>query len=436
MRRATLAEISEKLSKNELVAEIVEWLRLHRLLIENNEELVFSSTAYLLVAEIGRKLQKRRDELGLSQEAVASELRKWSDSQFLPASSMYLSRTENGKRLPTPADVIQLVVIMAEHECRKTQHPVSATVTQLLHSLFGPLDTERLRLCNQMLELCSLVYSVGMHIHNKYWLYRDEIEVTSKPGESITTVADEESFQQLSKGLADGSFGRVISIGEEKWKWPPKSLKVGDRVSVIDGIDSTFSFKHGIPLWTIPVAIGVWDGERLIPEISAVFNPPTGELYFAGRGLGAYMRTGNDLASAIPLRVSDVENLWEASVGTHLSATERSRTERFIASGLLAAIATHVPRTVMHVAGHLSLCWVASGRLAAFANPTTNAWDVFQSTLIIREAASADPRKGIIRDFDNPRREWTMSSKGVLACANSSIFAALSALILDRWSES
>lgn len=150
---------------------------------------------------------------------------------------------------------------------------------------------------------------------------------------------------------------------------------------IIDPIDGTVNFAHGIPLNC--VSIGVEHEGEII--LAAVFNPHLNEFYFAEKSKGA---TLNDK----PIRVSNETATINACLVTGFPYTYINMPngpleifERFIRKG--------VPVRRLGSAA-IDLCWVAAGRMDGFYEHKLEAWDSAAGYLIVEEAG------GKVTDFE------------------------------------
>lgn len=142
---------------------------------------------------------------------------------------------------------------------------------------------------------------------------------------------------------------------------------------IIDPIDGTVNFAHGIPICC--VSIGLTHNDELI--LGAVYNPMMNEFFFAEKGKGA---TLND----IPISVSKKENFKTACLVTGFPYKWPKTKEhpikvfeRFILQGL--------PVRRLGSAA-IDLCWVACGRFDGFWEYNLSPWDVAAGYLIVEEA--------------------------------------------------
>jgi myo-inositol-1(or 4)-monophosphatase len=142
---------------------------------------------------------------------------------------------------------------------------------------------------------------------------------------------------------------------------------------IIDPLDGTTNFLHGIPVFAISIAL-----ERQGQLVAGlVFNPVMDELYTAERGDGAFV---NDRR----LRVSGRKDLHECVVGTGVPHIGRGDHGRYLKQ--LAGLMPEVAGVRRFGAAALDLCYVAAGRLDGFWEEGLFAWDVAAGSVIIREA--------------------------------------------------
>lgn len=142
---------------------------------------------------------------------------------------------------------------------------------------------------------------------------------------------------------------------------------------IIDPIDGTVNFAHGIPLCCVSIGL-LYENSMLI---GAVYNPMMNEFFFAEKGKGAYLNGER-------IYVSGKKEFEKACLVTGFpykwpdSKEHPIKTfERFILQGL--------PVRRLGSAA-IDLCWVACGRFDGFWEYNLNAWDVAAGYLLVEEA--------------------------------------------------
>ena len=144
---------------------------------------------------------------------------------------------------------------------------------------------------------------------------------------------------------------------------------------IVDPIDGTHSFSRGQYYWSISVALEI-DGEIIF---GAVFAPTLDDYYCAAKGQGAW-RNGK------PIRVSDIDDLGEAMIGTGFACLRSYLENNNLARFCRIAQATTGQRRLGSAA--VDICLVADGQLDAFWEQELNLYDVAAGVLIAKEAGA------------------------------------------------
>ncbi|HQU02426.1 MAG TPA: inositol monophosphatase family protein, partial [Acetobacteraceae bacterium] len=166
--------------------------------------------------------------------------------------------------------------------------------------------------------------------------------------------------------------------GSDKWAWR----------WVVDPLDGTTNFLHGLPHWAISVAL-----EKRLPdggsEIAAgiVYAPVVNEMFWAEKGVGAYM---NDKR----LRVSARRELKDALFATGVPFAATSLPNRLAFARTLSVLMPQIAGVRRFGAAALDLAWVAAGRYDGYWELGVQPWDVAAGMLLVREAGgyATDPQ--------------------------------------------
>lgn len=178
---------------------------------------------------------------------------------------------------------------------------------------------------------------------------------------------------------------------------------------VVDPLDGTTNFAHGLPFVATSVAL-CQDGE---PLLGLVNLPLLGELFVAARGQGARV-------NGRPIQVSQVAELPAALVATGFPYRIEEHKAAILRQLALALPATQGVRRAGAAA--LDLAYVACGRFDGFFEFALNPWDVAAGVLLIREAG------GRVGRMDGGG--YGLGDADILA-ANGQIFEPLSQLLTD-----
>jgi myo-inositol-1(or 4)-monophosphatase len=192
---------------------------------------------------------------------------------------------------------------------------------------------------------------------------RDGARVFNKADKSPVTEADLAIDAHLAKRLR-GVSSAIGWLSEEAVDSDERLSK--RQVWVLDPIDGTRGFIAGNGEWVISAAL-VEDGS---PLAGVLFRPSTGDLYSAGRGLGAF-KNGS-------------------AIGVSSGTLAQTRT---IASAkpMFDAVRQDLPRQAERAARLSSLAlriaYVAEGRFdAGFASGASHDWDIAAADIILSEA--------------------------------------------------
>lgn len=214
-------------------------------------------------------------------------------------------------------------------------------------------------LLSAVTELATLVGDEA----NKY--FRTGIAVEFKGDGSPVTAADR-AAETVAREWIRARFPDDGILGEEFGLEKPDA----PRRWVLDPIDGTKSFIHGVPLWGTLVA--VVEGERVLA--GAVYAPPTQEIVAAAPGQGAWF-------NGVRTYVSTTESLASATLLT-TDARFPGRPQRQQRWEQLAR-ATRIVRTWGDCYGYLLL---ATGRADIMVDDQMNPWDAAAVQVVIEEA--------------------------------------------------
>lgn len=149
--------------------------------------------------------------------------------------------------------------------------------------------------------------------------------------------------------------------------------KEGEIKWVIDPLDGTTNFIHGIPVYA--VSIGLLDKDA--PVLGVVYDPERDECFWAIKGKGAYLN-GNKIVC------SDSKSIKGSVIGTGFPTRDFSRRKEYLAALHDLMELSHGVRRMGSAA--IDLCYVACGRLDAFFEYNLKPWDVAAGALISAES--------------------------------------------------
>jgi histidinol phosphatase-like enzyme (inositol monophosphatase family) len=205
------------------------------------------------------------------------------------------------------------------------------------------------------------------------WFRSVDLAVDSKGDGTPVTAADRAAERFVREQIA-ARYPDDTIVGEEEADVTGSS----GRRWIIDPIDGTKAFTHGVPLYCTLLAFEDEHG----PAIGVIDLPALGETVYAGRGLGCF-------CNGEPARVSTRDRL----IGSYLTT---SGFDYWNEEALMAARASGMfLRTWGDGYGY---ALVATGRVEAMVDPVVAPWDVAGMPVIIGEAG------GTFTDFDGEPR--------------------------------
>ena len=231
----------------------------------------------------------------------------------------------------------------------------------------------------------------------------ENLQVSEKGPSDFVTSADLRAEQVLHAELARArpTFGFLLEEGGAE------EGKDKSRRWVVDPLDGTLNFLHGIPHFSISIALE-HDGDIVA---GVIYDPLRDELFRAERGGGAYL---NDRR----LRVSSRSQLSHAVVATGIPWRERANQHGYL--GQLAAVMESCAGVRRLGSAALDLAYVAAGRYEGFWEPALALWDIAAGVLLVREAG------GFVSEIDGGA--GVLASGNVLA-ANSRLYERLLSLL-------
>lgn len=197
------------------------------------------------------------------------------------------------------------------------------------------------------------------------------LSILEKGPSDFVSAADIES-ERLIVAFLNEALPGIAVLGEEGGASPDAGD--GPRI-VIDPLDGTNNFLHGIPQFSVSLAL--MEGEEVTAGVT--YNPLSGELFWAAAGEGAYL--GDRRLSG-----SSRASLAHAVVGTCFPYNGKGDTEK--AAREMAAIMPRVSGIRSPGSAALEIAYVAEGRFDGFwtSGAKLDLWDLAAGVIIAREA--------------------------------------------------
>ncbi|MBC6365494.1 inositol monophosphatase family protein [Algoriphagus sp. AK58] len=228
---------------------------------------------------------------------------------------------------------------------------------------------------NQLLEQTQeIAKEVGAFIRKERQHF-DVEKVEHKGFNDLVSYVDKEAERQIVEKLG-AIFPEAGFITEEG-----TSTAQGEIYNwVIDPLDGTTNFIHGIPVFA--VSIGLMEKDEVI--MGVVYEVNRHECFYAMKGGGAFC---NDT----PIRVSKAPGLSASLISTGFPYYNFELIDRYLNSMKSLMQKTHGLRRLGSAA--VDLCYVAAGRTEGFFEYNLNSYDVAAGVIIVQEAG------GKVTDF-------------------------------------
>ncbi|MDO6798069.1 inositol monophosphatase family protein [Shimia thalassica] len=232
----------------------------------------------------------------------------------------------------------------------------------------------------------------------------ENLQVSMKGAGDFVSRADLRAEEILKEELmtARPTYGWLAEEGgEEAGKDPTRRW-------IVDPLDGTTNFLHGLPHWAISIALE-HKGEVVA---GVIYDAAKDELFWAEKGEGAWLNDSKRL------RVSNRNRMIESIFATGLPFGGRSDLP-----ATLKDMARLLPATAgvrRFGAASLDMAYVAAGRYEGFWERRLKSWDIAAGIIIVKEAGGfvqpLNPEGGILEDGD-------------VICSNEPIFDQFSKVI-------
>jgi myo-inositol-1(or 4)-monophosphatase len=233
----------------------------------------------------------------------------------------------------------------------------------------------------------------------------DRLEIKAKSRNDLVSEVDRMAEDTIIE-MIRSTYPEHAILAEESGDHPgsQKSPKI---TWIIDPLDGTTNFLHGLPHYAVSIAISIND----VIEHGVIFDPNRNELFYASRGRGARL-------DGRRLRVTNNTRLEDALLSTGFPFRDFTNYSKWMKS-----FGTLLPRTRgirRFGSAALDLAWVAAGRYDGFWELGLHKWDIAAGALLIQEAG------GQISDVAG-KQDWLES--GNIICGTPTIYEKMLAVV-------
>lgn len=216
-----------------------------------------------------------------------------------------------------------------------------------------------------------------------------ELRVTTKSNTfDLVTHIDTHNEEYIRKAVLD-QYPHHAFLGEESGAHGEAVVKW-----IVDPIDGTINFAHGLPIWCISIGIEIAG----VPTCGVIYDPNRDELFSASAGAGAYL---NGARLKVSATADPTRALLVTGFAYNIADNPNQAIERFAAflrRGILV-------RRLGSAA--LDLAYVAAGRFDGFFEGALSPWDTCAGAVILTEAG------GKLTHYDNA--PYSIYGKSIVA---------------------
>ena len=222
--------------------------------------------------------------------------------------------------------------------------------------------------------------------------YKGEVDFLTEVDKEAEQVIGEELLRTFpTHGILAEEGGELAGAGDARW--------------IVDPLDGTTNYAHGLPIFCVSVALERADEVVL----GVVHDPMRKETFVAERGRGAIL-------NGRPISVSDTDEPIRALIATDFPYDRERMPETLELFGRFSALSRAMRRLG---AAALDLCYVAAGRLDGYYMRGVRPWDLAAGSLMVREAG------GKLTDY---RGEELALDGGEIVASNGRLHSAMTGL--------
>jgi len=226
----------------------------------------------------------------------------------------------------------------------------------------------------QIAKISKLIRETGVYIQSKANLVTAN-DIHSKDLNSFVSYVDKEAEKILVRGLEAIHPGCAFLTEEET-----VAQSQGKARWIIDPLDGTTNFLHGLPAYAVSVALEV--DRKLV--YGWIYDIPADALYFAQRKAGTF-------CNGKRIYVSEKKQLKDCLLATGFPYTTFSHQDAYMQ--LFAALMPQCRGLRRLGSAALDLVYTARGIFDGFYEVGLAPWDVAAGALIVQEAG------GVVQDF-------------------------------------
>jgi len=225
-------------------------------------------------------------------------------------------------------------------------------------------------------KTCMIAREAGQYVMNERKMLKST-DIQNKGLHDFVTYVDRSSEQMIIERLT-AILPESTFLAEESVANP----ELSDLMWIIDPLDGTTNYIHGVPLYTVSIAL--MHRNELV--VGVIYEPNLDECYYAWKQGGAWLNNKE-------IKVSQTSLMTNSLLATGFPYYDYSHLDAFMEFLKFTVEQTRGLRRLGSAA--LDLAWVACGRFEGFYEYGLSPWDVAAGACIVSEAG------GKVTDFQN-----------------------------------
>ncbi|WP_438463080.1 inositol monophosphatase family protein [Marinomonas sp. PE14-40] len=222
-------------------------------------------------------------------------------------------------------------------------------------------------------DLAKQVIKTAGELALDYFERREELVIETKAEpQDVVSIADKNVEQIILRQIQE-AYPKDNFLGEEQ------GILKGDNdyLWVVDPIDGTSCFVHGMPSWCISIAL--MQADKI--AFGLVYDPNADELFTALSGNGCQV-------NGKAVKALNIDSVQAGVMGVGTSHRVSSTHCLHFLQGLL----DEGGMFIRNGSGALMLAYVAAGRLIGYYEPHINSWDCLAGLILVQEAGGSTNR--------------------------------------------
>ena len=231
----------------------------------------------------------------------------------------------------------------------------------------------------------------------------EKLQISKKDMNDFVSSADIKSSKSIAYSLNKDK-PDFLQIDEETFKASDiEKLNQDKPVFIIDPLDGTLNFMHGIPFFA--VSIGLVVRKEIIAGV--IYNPILNEFFWAHKGSGAWL-------NGTRIRVSNRRRLEDCMIATGFQIKHKESLSSYFKEFISIGAKTGIRRLG---SAALDLAYVANGKFDGYWEHNLNIWDIAGGIIIVKEAG------GIV--VNEMGKSFDISNDSCIIASNNGIYEEL-----------